>query len=92
MYHAGLREGAELAQWVRLSKGALGRVVGVLGVCGRDILQLDRCGPCRVYASVRALRWGEPAEGRLGMDGQAGKWLALVERVTSMQYASLHAS
>ncbi len=41
----------------RLSAGALGRVFGVHGVHGRDILQLDWCGPFpfRPYAVVRAV-------------------------------------
>jgi hypothetical protein len=35
--------------------GALGRVVGVHGVRGRDILQCDWCGAYRVYAFIREL-------------------------------------
>ncbi len=33
---------------------ALGRVIGVHGLHGGDILQLDWCGPCRLYAVVGA--------------------------------------
>ena len=34
---------------------ALGRVLGVHGLHRRDVLQLDWCGPCRLYAVVRAV-------------------------------------
>jgi hypothetical protein len=37
----------------RLSAGALGRILGVHGVHGRDILQLNWCAPCRLFNVVR---------------------------------------
>ncbi len=39
-------DGCSNAAW--LSGGVLGRILGVHGVHGRDILQLDWCGPCRI--------------------------------------------
>jgi hypothetical protein len=33
----------------------LGWVLGVHGLHGGDILQLDWCGPCRLYAFVRVV-------------------------------------
>jgi hypothetical protein len=41
----------------RVSGVALGRVLGVHGLHRRDILQLDWCGPCRLYAVGCARRW-----------------------------------